>query len=192
MSTTPTSLRFLSSGREVFSHERLLQVCYYYRNLLTALRATQGEINEALEEFQHSQYGRPSEPLTRLITALANIDAGVRGPLLDEIMQVELTIVKWEGKTSKLKSEAKRQARIRAERRGPQQSYAPDDSTFTYPEPGEPCDPFGDEAGRVAPAAPPQLSPTFARALRGMKELPQTTPTNDAPDTSTYKKSGLV
>lgn len=209
MPFTPSTLRAPLRPRQSFSHEQLLQICYFYKNLLNATRGVQGQINEALDEFRHSQYGTMSTSVTKLLSALSAIDASVRGPLLDEIMQVELAVIRWETKSSKLKSEARRQRRIRARKsfvgeaaEAPNETLADfgfdDDEVVEEPFVGEaPSEVFADE---VLPnddfftKSPVVISPTMALAQRGMSQLPQTlngrpgeTPTNEG-----YKKSGLV
>ena len=180
-----------------FSHEELLRICSYYRNLLNALRTVQHSINTAIDNFNRTQHGRPSEPLSRLLNDLALIDANVRGPLLDEIMQVELCAIKWEAKSAKLRSEARRQQRKRQNRRlGLTDEQvrqadltdafelgddAPNDADDTIPV--ETPDEFGPDETVI--------SPTMARVQRGMLELPSDAP-KPAPANETYKNSGLV
>lgn len=208
MFQTPTNLRRSGMPRESFSHEKLLEICRYYKNLLYLVKQVQNEIDEVIDKFQHTQYGRPSEPLKELLSGLALIDAGVKGPILEEIVQVELAMIKWEGKSAKLRSEAKRQARYRADKaaqaRGggsKPRSFALDGSEFDFAATeaagGEVAT---DESNEVdsfevmsVPPTPvtPQISPTFARALQGMKELPTIEP-GQAPGNESYKKSGLV
>lgn len=207
MFQTPTNLRRSGLPRESFSHEKLLEICRYYKNLLHMLKQVQGEIDAVVDEFQHSQYGRPSEPLKKLLYGLSNIDAGVKGPLLEEIMQVELAMIKWEGKSAKLRSEAKRQARYRADKAAQAKggdsakphSFALDGSEFDFAAAEATLhdtatngsdDPFGAMSAPPDPV-PSQISPTFARALQGMKELPAIEP-GEAPSNESYKKSGLV
>jgi hypothetical protein len=191
MTFTPHTLRKSGFPHQSFSHEHLLKLCRYYKNLLSYVRQIQSQIDGALDEFHHSQYGRASEPLTKLITTLATIDARVREPLLDEIMEVELSALRWEGKSAKLRSEAKRQQRIRAKKRGIR-GDDDFDNDFAYTGPG--VDPFAEVVTATATDATDAtvVSPTMALALKGMKELPSEGSSNSAPDTSGYKKSGLV
>ena len=189
-----------SRPRQAFSHEQLLQLCGFYRNLLAATRDVQHRINDAITEFSRTQHGRPSEPLAQLLSALSAIDANVRGGLLDEIMQVELLAMKWELKSGKLRSEAKRQARRRAERRS---GGLGTPSHSIYDEFGEAPSETPDEApedifeqpsaaSAAASAVPPVISPTMALAQRGMAQLPADPESVTLPDTSFYRKSGLV
>ena len=198
MTFTPTALRKNGFPRAKFSHEQILDICRFYQNLLKHLRGVQDLINEALDEFQHAQSGRPTPYTIRLVERLASIDAGIRMNLHDEILQVELAALKWEGKSAKLRAEAKRQQRLRDRRRG-RGDFASEDE-FTYTAPG--TDPFGgdesaaDDFANVAEVTPPlpagpAISPTMAIAQRGMAQLPQITPA-EVPTNATYKKSGLV
>jgi len=181
-----------TAPRQPFSHEELLKICQYYRNLLSATRDVQTRINDALDTFQHSHHGRPTPELTTFIGTIAGIDATVRGPLLDEIMQVELCAIKWEGKSAKLKSEARRQQRVRAKRRGESEpanlgtdDFGVFDDSDLVPE-ATPID--GATGATVA------ISPTMALAQRGMAQLPNTLNgrIGEAPTNDSYKKSGLV
>ena len=212
--STPSALRNPARGpRQAFSHEEILKICRFYKNLLTHLREVQATINAAIDKFNHVQFGRPTEPLTRLLDDLTKIEAGVKGPLFDEIMQVEIAAMKWELKSSKLRSEAKRQARIRAERRGDiprnptnatKAAEALGYDEFGPIEPGEaftgdfgntdPCEGFPDSPSEP-PSEPPgevPMSPTMQRALKGMQQLPTNPGEVTPPDTSGYRKSGLV
>jgi hypothetical protein len=177
-----------TAPRQPFSHEELLKVCQYYRNLLSAMRDVQSHIDNAVDVFQHSHHGRPTTELTTFITTITGIDATVRGPLLDEIMQVELCAIRWEAKSARLKSEARRQQRVRARRRS---GVAEE---VTLPE----TDEFGplDDSDLMleAPIASEVISPTMALAQRGMAQLPNTLNgrIGEAPANDSYKKSGLV
>ena len=191
---TATSFRRNGFPRQSFTHEHILQVCEYYENLLKHLEAVQARINEAIDKFQHTQHGRPSEPLAQLISDLATIDAGVQLPLMQEIFEVKRTADRWRDKSARLRSEAKRQRAIRARKHGggAGADYSAE-SEYAYDEPadgGDLVDPTA-PPGDFLPSAPPELSPTMARALRGMGELPAIEP-GEAPDTSNYRKSGLI
>jgi hypothetical protein len=131
-----------------------------------------------------------------MITSLAQIDGGINAELHDDILTVELETIHWQDRSAKLRSEAKRQARIRLERsdRGnpsgvylngtnaSDNSYNSDDNETTNP--------F--EATPAAVAKVPTISPTMARVLKGMAELPPDLGEPKTPDNASYKKSGLV
>ena len=206
-STTPPHLR-QRRFVEPLSHERLLNICYAYRRLKEHVEHLQADINEALEEFQHSQHGRASGPLEVLITKLSQLDAGVSMALMQDIHQVDLETMHWEMKSSKLRSEAQRQRRLRAERNNnePRRSiYTPDDrdppqravsktERLNGPDeaPGEYRNSMFAEDSDVADATPTGAAALVAKDLEAVKlglpasEAPKP-PTNDS-----YKKSGLV
>ena len=181
-----------TTPRQPFSHEELLKICQYYRNLVNATRQAQETINNAIDTFQHSHHGRPTPELSTFIATLTGIEATIKGPILDEIMQVELTAIRWEAKSAKLKSEARRQQRIRAKRRNEE-----NETNHTLPN----SDEFGvfddndlmPEAPTELPSSAP-LSPTMALAQRGMSQLANTPDgrIGEAPTNDGYKKSGLV
>ena len=204
-----------TTPKQPFSHLEILKVCQFYRNLLATTRGVQATINESIDRFQHSHHGRPTPELTQLLRELSLIDASVRGPLLDEIMQVEIATIKWQMKSSKLKTEARRQARYRAERKGASSAHetphndAQARTALGYDEFGPIAeeeynyDKAGlfdeadvtdatDSASEDTSPAPVPMSPTMQRALRGMSELPSDPENIQRPDTSDYKKSGLV
>ena len=189
MPFTPTTLRKSGRPRQPFSHEQILQVCYFYKNLLSRSRGIQTQIDNAIATFQHHSNGRPTESLIIFLKELSNIDADLRGPLLDEIMQVELAIIKWEGKSAKLKSEARRQARLRFQRGGeaPTNEVFPDE----FDCPSSTNDPFTEAASDHSNGV---ISPTMALAQCGMAQLPDTSDGHpaEAPTNESYKKSGLI
>ena len=181
--------------REPFSHERILNLCYAYKRLYGRVKELQGDINNILSQFEHSNHGKPSQPLTAMIAALSSLEAQVHVDLVDDVMQVELETIRWEQRSSKLKSEAKRQARLRAERAAEAGALSTGQEMDYHHIPG--TDPFGEEGdagGDATTTAPtPVISPTYAKALKGMSQLPSATDRPAAaPDTSTYKASGLV
>ena len=107
-------------------------------------------------------------------------------------MQVELCAIKWEGKSAKLRTEARRQARLRARRRGDDDAATEHRITDEAPDYDYNAA-LGDDAEDVieSDSTAPAVSPTMALAQRGMSQLPQIEP-QQAPDTSNYRKSGLV
>ena len=179
--------------RNTFSHEQLLNVCYYYRNLLAHLDAVQGKINGAIDQFLLTNPGKPSAALTAFLTTLSQIDASIQQPLLREMMEVELMLQKWEGKSAKLRSEARRQARLRAERRSGTRELGVPQALLDI-DAGAPPSATPDFGDLGDPADASALSPTMRLALRGMSARPdERTPAEQvAPDTSGYKRSGLV
>ena len=183
-----------TSPRQPFSHEELLKLCQYYRNLLSATREVQEAINTAVDTFQHSHHGRPTPELAAFISTITAIDANVRGPLLDEIMQVELCAIIWEAKSAKLKSEARRQQRIRAgrHRNESRDVSAPSDEFGIFSD--DDLLPETSLATSGEAPLPATLSPTMALAQRGMTQLPNTINgrIGEAPTNDSYKKSGLV
>jgi len=191
---TPANLR--KRQAEPLSHQRLLNICYAYKRLREHVTTIQRQINEALDGFQHSTGSRNA--LTEMIASLASIDGGIGIALHEDILNVELELVRWETKASKLRSEARRQQQRRAERREgriPSQPYlasanAPGDA-------GEASDAGDWRDNPDNPNEAPAISPTMQLALKGMKHLPTELPDElpgfgQAPDTSGYKKSGLV
>ena len=189
-----------TTPRTPFTHEETLKICNYYRNLLASVRSLQGTINAAIDTFTQNRRGTLPPDLTALLTTLSSIDATLRTPLLDEIMQVELCAIKWEAKSSRLRSEAQRQRRKRQRRRDGESPTS--HATQLEDEFG----PFGDESDEVGAGiesnekdfySPPALpdpsviSPTMALAQRGMSQLPEKHSSN-VPSNDGYKKSGLV
>ena len=200
MTSTPINLR--RRVREPLSHERLLRVCFAYQRLRDHVRNIQNQIDEAIEEFQTST--RSQESITRMITSLAQIDGGINAELHDDILTVELETIHWQDRSAKLRSEAKRQARMRLERsdrgnpsgvylNGTNASDSDDDNDDLIRQganDSETTNPF--EATPAAVAKVPIISPTMARVLKGMAELPPDLGEPKAPDNATFKKSGLV
>jgi len=203
---TPTNLRpgalRTPRHRKALSHERLLEVCYAYKRLRERVLEIQTSINLALEEFQHSTHSQ--ESLARMMTTLASIDGGIGIALHNDFIKVELETLNWEQRSSKLQSEARRQARVRAARTEGriEASLLGRGAYLTGSNAGDPDellpgDVFGasPEGENPSSASPPRISPTMALALRGMDELPPNLDEpnfGDAPSNEGYKKSGLV
>ena len=182
---TPTSL----------NHHTLLELCYAYRRLYSRTKELQTQIDTAIATYQSAPGRPPSSPtLATLLDTLSTLDAGLRLELIDDFYRIELETQKWENKSAKLRHEAKRQQRLREQRR----EYAaahPAPADYTYLPPG--TDPFAEPAAATA-ATPIAPSPTMRRALAGLRDLPPADLPDDPdtvqprPDTSGYRKSGLV
>lgn len=192
------------------SHERVLRICYAYRRLKEHVEHLQRDLDDIIDEFQKTQYGRPSAHLEAFITKLSLLDPGITMALATDIHEVDLETMQWEIKSSRLKSEAKRQRRIRHERNGDSEpkhyldgtraSAPPAEDEFAYHD-----DMFTDDDADLTGAgdavgefpvphdAPPSgLAALVAKDIEAVRQGLTGDDAPKAPPNDEYKKSGLV
>jgi len=114
----------------------------------------------------------------------------ITNEIYSRMLQIESEIIQWEQRSAKLKYEARRQAAYRRRAKG-------DSNEFALPLPQDPYipqDPFA-EGEDTPPQAPAEIPESTRAALAKFKEsrgIAGGAGGATAPDTSTYKASGLV